>query len=64
DRDKSGWWSALLIIPVIGWIWGLVEIGMLEGTVGPNRYGPDPIDRAGTPAGIVVRDERDSGRRG
>ena len=25
-------------------IWGLVEIGFLRGTVGPNQYGPDPLE--------------------
>jgi uncharacterized membrane protein YhaH (DUF805 family) len=24
-------------------IWALVELGCLRGTVGPNRYGPDPL---------------------
>ena len=24
-------------------IWGLVELGFLRGTVGPNPYGPDPL---------------------
>lgn len=24
-------------------IWGLVQLGFLRGTVGPNRFGPDPI---------------------
>jgi uncharacterized membrane protein YhaH (DUF805 family) len=24
-------------------IWGLVEIGFLKGTTGPNDYGPDPV---------------------
>ena len=24
-------------------IWGLVEMGFLRGTVGSNRYGPDPL---------------------
>lgn len=27
-------------------IWGLVEIGFLRGTVGPNQYGPDPLEAA------------------
>ena len=27
-------------------IWGLVELGFLRGTVGPNPYGPDPLQRA------------------
>ena len=29
-------------------IWGLVELGFLRGTVGPNQYGPDPLQ---TPSG-------------
>jgi uncharacterized membrane protein YhaH (DUF805 family) len=24
-------------------IWGLIELGCLRGTIGPNRYGPDPL---------------------
>lgn len=27
-------------------IWAAVELGFFRGTVGPNRYGPDPLDRA------------------
>jgi uncharacterized membrane protein YhaH (DUF805 family) len=26
------------------WIWGLVEIGFLRGMVGPNPYGPGPLE--------------------
>jgi uncharacterized membrane protein YhaH (DUF805 family) len=43
DRDKSGWWSLVALIPVVGWIWYLVECGILVGTAGQNRYGADPI---------------------
>jgi uncharacterized membrane protein YhaH (DUF805 family) len=43
DRDKSGWWSLIILVPVIGAVWVLVELGMLEGTRGPNRYGPNPL---------------------
>jgi uncharacterized membrane protein YhaH (DUF805 family) len=43
DRDKSGWWSLILLVPVIGSIWALVECGCLPGTEGPNRSGPDPL---------------------
>jgi uncharacterized membrane protein YhaH (DUF805 family) len=43
DRNKSGWWSLILIVPVIGIIWFLVECGFLRGTDGSNDYGPDPI---------------------
>jgi uncharacterized membrane protein YhaH (DUF805 family) len=24
-------------------VWGLVELGCLKGTTGPNQYGPDPL---------------------
>ncbi len=47
DRDKSGWWSLILLIPVIGGIWLLVECGCLVGTQGPNRFGPDPLAGGG-----------------
>ena len=37
-------------------IWGLVELGFLRGTRGPNRFGPDPLQRealAAAPAGAL-----------
>jgi uncharacterized membrane protein YhaH (DUF805 family) len=43
DRDKSGWWTLIILVPFIGFIWFIVECGILEGTKGPNRYGPDPL---------------------
>ncbi|HSW13050.1 MAG TPA: DUF805 domain-containing protein [Solimonas sp.] len=43
DRDKSGWWSLLLLLPIIGWIWIFVECGCLKGSDGPNRFGADPL---------------------
>ncbi len=43
DRNKSGWWSLILFVPIIGAIWFFVECGFLRGTDGMNDYGPDPI---------------------
>ena len=43
DRGKSGWWTLILLVPVIGAIWMLVECGFLRGTDGDNQYGPDPL---------------------
>ena len=39
------WLGLVLIwlIPIIGWIWALIELGFLPGTTGPNKYGPDPL---------------------
>ncbi len=41
DRDKSGWWLLLNLIPVIGQIWILIECGVLAGTAGGNRFGAE-----------------------
>ncbi len=43
DRNKSGWWSLIAFVPVIGGIWMLIELGILPGTQGQNRFGPDPL---------------------
>lgn len=43
DRDKSGWWVLIALVPFIGWLWALIETGFLLGTPGPNQYGPDPL---------------------
>ena len=45
DRGKSGWWSLIMLVPFIGPIWALVELGFLSGTPGPNQYGADPLGR-------------------
>jgi uncharacterized membrane protein YhaH (DUF805 family) len=41
DQDKSGWFVLLSLIPYIGGIIIFVFMCM-EGTKGPNRFGPDP----------------------
>jgi uncharacterized membrane protein YhaH (DUF805 family) len=43
DRGKSGWWVLIVLVPVIGGLWYLIECGFLRGTIGPNAYGPDPV---------------------
>jgi uncharacterized membrane protein YhaH (DUF805 family) len=43
DRDKSGWWVLLNLLPVVGWLWVLIDNGFLRGTPGPNRFGEDPL---------------------
>lgn len=39
DRGKSGWWSFIMLVPIIGSIWALVELGFLAGDGGSNSYG-------------------------
>ena len=43
DRNKSGWMQLLLLIPLIGLIWYIIDVGCLPGTQGENQYGPDPL---------------------
>ena len=41
DQDKSGWFVLIGLIPFVGGLAVLVFM-CLEGTSGPNQYGPDP----------------------
>jgi uncharacterized membrane protein YhaH (DUF805 family) len=41
DQDKSGWFVLIGLIPFIGSLIVFVFM-LLEGTRGPNRFGPDP----------------------
>jgi len=49
DRDKSGWWVLLNLLPVIGWLWALIDNGFLMALRDPkvveeaSRYG-DPVE--------------------
>ena len=42
DHNKSGWWSLVGFIPILGPLWMFFELGCLGGTDGPNDYGPAP----------------------
>lgn len=50
DRDMSGWFFLLfLVLSMIPFVGFLASLGMLvlmclEGTRGPNKFGPDPKD--------------------
>jgi len=59
DRGRSGWWSLLILIAVIAvWpqpehfldflfslvlVWAIVELGVMGGEQGANRYGVNPL---------------------
>lgn len=43
DRNRSGWFILISLIPVIGSIWYSIETGFLSGTKGKNRFGMDPL---------------------
>jgi uncharacterized membrane protein YhaH (DUF805 family) len=58
DRGKSGWWAALILVATVAiWpqptsffdfpftlvvLWALVELGVMPGEPGANRFGPNP----------------------
>ncbi|KQV56670.1 MULTISPECIES: DUF805 domain-containing protein [unclassified Caulobacter] len=59
DRGRSGWWSLLILVAVVAvWpqpehfldflfslvlIWAIVELGVMGGEQGANRYGANPM---------------------
>jgi uncharacterized membrane protein YhaH (DUF805 family) len=44
DRDRAGWWVLVALLPVIGWIWSLLDNGCVPGSKGANRFGPAPAE--------------------
>jgi uncharacterized membrane protein YhaH (DUF805 family) len=57
DRGKSSFWLLAFIMPFVGLVWILVELGIRPGDRSENRFGPPP----GTPrrAGYDKSDEDD-----
>lgn len=51
DRDKAGWWVLINLVPLVGTLWTLIECGLLPGTPGDNRFGPDP--KGAIPLGAI-----------
>jgi uncharacterized membrane protein YhaH (DUF805 family) len=50
DRNQSGWFTLILLIPLVGFFWWLINLGILDGTPGPNQYGPSPKGLGEAPA--------------
>ena len=62
DRGRTGWLAAVVLLAVIAvWpapaglfdflfslviVWAIVELGVLSGEQGANRYGPNPLRAA------------------
>jgi uncharacterized membrane protein YhaH (DUF805 family) len=42
-------WVLIALIPFVGWFWVLIECGFVDGTMGPNRFGPSPKGITGPP---------------
>jgi len=54
DSDKSWVWIFISLIPFVGAIWALIECGFLDGTPGPNKYGPSPKGITGPVTGAAA----------
>lgn len=52
DIGRSGWWLLIALIPFGGIV--LLVFHCIEGTPGPNEYGPDPKNRAPYGAQVVT----------
>lgn len=46
DRDMSGWWILLNLVPLVGSLI-LLAIYALPGSEGRNRFGPSPLEGRG-----------------
>ena len=47
DRGRHPLWLGVLLVPIVGPLWALVELGFRRGTPGENRYGQDPLEIRG-----------------
>lgn len=41
DTGRSGWWSLLYLVPVIGWV-ALIAFTLFNSDLGANAYGKSP----------------------
>lgn len=42
DRGRSAWFLLLTLVPIIGYLWMVVDLGFLGGDEGANRFGDAP----------------------
>ena len=53
DQNRSGFWVLVEFVPYVGPLVVLVVCGILDGTPGPNRFGPSPKGVGGETAAEV-----------
>lgn len=41
DLDLSAWWVFIAFLPLVSYVLG-AGLQFVQGTIGPNRFGPDP----------------------
>lgn len=51
DADQKDLGTACALIVFGGWIYMLIDLGLIDGTIGPNQYGPSPKGHGGAAVG-------------
>lgn len=44
DLNMSGWWFLMSLVPLVGPLYVLINVGFTKGTYGRNRFGADPLE--------------------
>ena len=47
DRNHSGWWLLLVLLPVVGALWLVWQCAFRRGLAQGNRWGEDPLQSRG-----------------
>jgi len=47
DRNYSGWWLLLVLLPVLGALWLVWQCALRHGLPQDNRWGEDPLQTRG-----------------
>lgn len=47
DRNYTGWWLLVVLIPVAGALWLLWQLALRRGVAQDNRWGVDPLQPRG-----------------
>ncbi|MDB5528274.1 MAG: hypothetical protein JWR51_1377 [Devosia sp.] len=43
DQAKSGWWTLIALVPLLGAIYTIYMLGIKEGEPAANQYGQNPL---------------------
>lgn len=43
DRNRPAAWVLVALLPVVGWLWLLIDNGFVRGDANSNRYGAPPL---------------------
>lgn len=47
DRNYTGWWLVVVLVPVAGALWLVWQLALRRGVAQDNRWGSDPLQPRG-----------------